>query len=108
MIEIVKAICTCAACPSQWDAWDADGTYYYLRYRWGRGTVQIPDTGRPDYGEWKTLQDMIAFDVSKTEGPYAGLISLSEFCQLAGITLSPDCDISWKGGKAYDEPADLA
>ena len=35
MTKIVKMVRTCFACPSQWDGWDAEGTYYYFRYRWG-------------------------------------------------------------------------
>ena len=31
---------TCNACPSQWDAWDAEGNYYYIRYRWGTLLVE--------------------------------------------------------------------
>lgn len=32
---LTKMIQTCGACPSQWDGWDANGTYYHFRYRWG-------------------------------------------------------------------------
>lgn len=35
MITITRMVQTCSACPSQWDGWDADGVYYYFRYRWG-------------------------------------------------------------------------
>lgn len=34
-IRITKLVQTCGACPAQWDAWDEDGTYYYIRYRSG-------------------------------------------------------------------------
>ena len=30
---------TCTSCPSQWDAKTTDGTYVYIRYRWGCLTV---------------------------------------------------------------------
>lgn len=33
--KIIKIVRTCAACPSQWDGWDKDGTYFYFRYRHG-------------------------------------------------------------------------
>ena len=39
-VTLVRAVQTCVACPSQWDAWDADGNYYYLRYRSGHGSVR--------------------------------------------------------------------
>jgi len=27
---------TCEACPSQWEGEFEDGSYFYIRYRWGR------------------------------------------------------------------------
>lgn len=30
---------TCDACPSQWDVYDRDGKYWYVRYRGGRLTT---------------------------------------------------------------------
>jgi hypothetical protein len=41
---------TCPACPSQWDAWDADGTYYYIRFRWGLLTVSTGDVANVVFG----------------------------------------------------------
>lgn len=38
-MKLVRIVQTCCACPSQWDAWDEEGNYYYLRYRFGHGTV---------------------------------------------------------------------
>jgi hypothetical protein len=32
---------TCVACPSQWDAETTDGEEVYIRYRWGRLSVQL-------------------------------------------------------------------
>ncbi len=79
---IVRAVQTCHACPSQWDAWDEDGQYWYLRYRSGRGTAEK----QPGSMEWSM----------KTEPEFSfqygdaldGIISLEEFCQRAGITLA--------------------
>jgi hypothetical protein len=34
-VNIERLEQTSFACPSQWDAWDENGTYYYIRYRWG-------------------------------------------------------------------------
>lgn len=31
-VRLARLIRTCTACPSQWDAWAEDGTYYYVRY----------------------------------------------------------------------------
>lgn len=74
MLTLAKVIQTCAACPSQWDAWTEDGTYVYLRYRHGLGTVEVDypnnsavtaqfDT-RDDYGHIE-LADFIAHVADK-------------------------------------------
>ena len=39
MIIITRIIKTCIACPTQWDAWDIEGSYYYIRFRFGKLTV---------------------------------------------------------------------
>jgi len=41
--RIQKIQQTCLACPSQWDAWEADSTYYYIRYRYGTLTVSTDE-----------------------------------------------------------------
>jgi len=41
---LARVVRTCTACPSQWDAWTTSGQYLYLRYRFGRGTVDAYDT----------------------------------------------------------------
>lgn len=46
-MKIVKAHQTCYACPSQWDAWDEEGNYWYLRFRHGYGSAS-PDIDGPD------------------------------------------------------------
>jgi hypothetical protein len=40
-ITVTRVVQTCTACPSQWDAWTADGTYVYVRYRSGFLTVDV-------------------------------------------------------------------
>lgn len=85
MRPIVKAVRTCTACPSQWDAWTADGQYLYLRYRSGVGTA---DTYRdPDPDTWTAPPDgrVARFD---TEDRLDGDIDLGEFCELAGLDLA--------------------
>ena len=49
-VTLVRIIQTCAAMPSQWDAWDLDGNYWYLRYRFSRGTAERQPG--PDYTTW--------------------------------------------------------
>jgi hypothetical protein len=74
-VILVKTVETCSACPSQWDAWDADGGYWYLRFRHGRGTM-----GR-DY-----ITDALSFEAIEL----GGVITLDEFCRRIGVTLAPE------------------
>lgn len=91
-VTIVRARQTGVVCPSQWDAWDAAGRYYYLRHRNGRGSVDhFPS---PDIDTWGTdqLGNVAAFsgDMEYSEDPRA---ELADFCRRAGITLAPDADV---------------
>jgi len=76
-VTLVKAIQTCTACPSQWDAWDDQGRYWYLRYRSGLGTM-----GRG--------YDLDEAQFSFDDGDGGGEISLEEFCERTGVTLALD------------------
>lgn len=67
MIVLTKVVQTCSACPSQWDAWDADGNYYYLRFRFGHGKIS-KENSWPDF-----LADFTEDD------EWAGCIDLQEF-----------------------------
>jgi hypothetical protein len=102
MITIVRAVQTCQACPSQWDAWDADGNYYYLRYRSGCGSVtqyksenwagapwvENPDESRPGWAK-RANTEFIADIAEFVHGdPLDGSITLEEFAALAGMSLS--------------------
>jgi hypothetical protein len=83
---IVRAVQTCDACPSQWDAWDAEGAYWYLRYRFGQGTARQAgaeggSTGRDGEGEPGRVLSFRHGD------PLDGSISLEEFCVHAGLRL---------------------
>lgn len=72
-ITLTRAVQTCYACPSQWDAWDADENYYYLRYRWGVGTVE------------RDHRVIAEFD---TGDSLDGSIDLAEFARRAGLRLA--------------------
>lgn len=92
MITIVRAVQTCTACPSQWDAWDADGNYYYLRYRHGHGEVtQFRDEDwwkAKDWGGYSDNPGFIGQVAQFSHGdPLDGLIELDEFARLAGMLL---------------------
>jgi hypothetical protein len=82
-VIIVKAIQTCSACPSQWDAWDLDGNYWYLRYRHGQGTAERQPS--PDPATWNSKPPNIAFEHGDL---WDGCIELEEFCQRAGLNLA--------------------
>lgn len=88
MTEIVKTVQTCLACPSQWDAWDSEGSYLYFRYRHGYGSVR------------KWLNSVADDESSKLVAEFQlgdsldGFIELEDFVEKAGLTLSANCDNS--------------
>ena len=96
MTEVILArvIETCPACPSQWDAWDSDGQYWYLRYRHGRGTAERQPG--PDISMWDNNSPQIDFD-GEANGMEDGIISLEDFCRLAGLNLTPDTEYKRMG-----------
>lgn len=93
MTEVIltKVVETCGACPSQWDAWDLDGNYWYLRYRSAHGSAQrFPG---PDTSTWNMDPPNISFDTLDDHNPLHGVMSLAEFCQRAGLTLHPEVEL---------------
>jgi hypothetical protein len=115
MITLVKAVQTAIACPSQWDAWDAHGNYYYLRYRHGYGEMRqytdddwVGAPSRDDVPEdtpgWiylantKYLGEIAHFEYGH---PLDGSITLEKFAELAGIALAPEIDRAafWRDAK---------
>jgi hypothetical protein len=87
-VVIMKAVQTCVACPSQWDAWDQDGNYWYLRYRHGRGTAERQPG--PGWQTWDLHEADISFEGQDDDDD--GCISLERFCELAGLPIDPECD----------------
>jgi hypothetical protein len=84
-VVIVRAVQTCHAMPSQWDAWDAGGQYWYLRYRYGEG--EAVRQFYQDPVRWADYEPDVTFDTGRGDGE----ISLEEFCELAGFGLEvPD------------------
>lgn len=73
-MTFVKLIDHETSCPSQWDAWDADGTYYYIRYRWGRLTVAMGEV----------LGDLV-FD-AQVGGQWDGTMTTDEMLKITGAT----------------------
>jgi hypothetical protein len=92
-IRIVRAVRTCLACPSQWEAWTDDERPVHLRYRHGRGTVEI-DYDEADYEEPYGFPPEKAGEFTRLafQGEHGedGYIELAEFCRLANIDLAPD------------------
>jgi len=92
MTEVIltRAVQTCRAYPSQWDAWDLDGNYWYLRYRHSQGTAERQPG--PDFETWTDAEPAISFHTGR--GPYDGTISLQEFCELAGLSIHPRAQVT--------------
>lgn len=81
---IVKAECTCRACPSQWDAWTDTGQYLYLRFRHSSGTVEMYSTD-----DWLETDEVGVLVASFGRGDgWDGEIGLDEFCARAGLVLA--------------------
>jgi hypothetical protein len=99
MITLVRAVQTCMACPSQWDAWDDTGNYYYLRYRSGHGSV----TQYVSENWVGSRGDEFVAHISdfKYGHPLDGTITLEKFAELAGLTLAPGIERTayWRGVK---------
>ncbi|KUF18451.1 hypothetical protein [Streptomyces silvensis] len=90
MITLVRVVETCRACPAQWDAWDTEGRYYYLRYRFGQGTV---DTyANPDPETWDGVEGGVA-QFADPDEPMRGTIELTEFLHRAALRLAPDAEV---------------
>ncbi|HEY2087432.1 MAG TPA: hypothetical protein VGH54_15630 [Mycobacterium sp.] len=83
-IRLTRVVQTGYVSPSQWDAWDAEGNYYYLRYRFGKGSVwaakseaEMMETGRYTViCEWRHGH------------PLDGHMALREFAERSNLDLS--------------------
>lgn len=86
MIVLTRVVQTCEACPSQWDAWDTDGTYYYLRFRHGHGRIESEEVG----------DENRAYFISRDKDGY---ITLSDFMAVSEVstkfTLSEHVELSY-------------
>lgn len=131
VITLVRAVQTSQICPSQWDAWDAEGRYYYLRFRHGCGSVEsaptkelwraecveLPATKEQPYGSYSWPGTDFLHEYAFEFGDELdGSISLEEFCQHSGLMLAESCDRTafWRdvanqlAEEFKDEPAALA
>jgi hypothetical protein len=128
VITLVRVIRTSIACPSQWDAWDPEGRYYYLRFRHGYGAVKSAESHEAyesaweaahwdeDAKQWRGLEAITLVAEFEDEDERRGDISLEEFCQRAGLTLASDIERTafWRNisnqlnEEFKDDPAALA
>lgn len=86
-VILIKIVRTCGACPAQWDAWDLDGNYWYLRYRHSRGTAERQPG--PDWTTWDRSEPDIRFSTEDDDTYPDGWIELADFCKLAGLNIHP-------------------
>ncbi len=77
-VRLALSMQTCDGCPSQWDATAVDGSQLYMRYRHGRGSVEVVSEG----GVLGPGAELIA---SWYDGTNDGIIGLDEFCALANL-----------------------
>lgn len=87
MSALARVVCTCPCVPTQWDAWTVDGQYLYLRYRFGRGTVDAYDSHDPD--TWDVVPDGHFAEFRDPDQPLKGEIGLAEFLHRTGLRLAP-------------------
>jgi hypothetical protein len=90
-VILAKVIETCRACPAQWDAWDLDGNYWYLRYRSNRGSAERQPS--PDLQTWTDGPPNMSFDTTGEYPPMHGVMDLPEFCRRAGLGIHPRAEL---------------
>lgn len=83
-MKIIKAVQTCWACPSQWDAWTDNNKYLYLRYRSGHGTVKKFESEAQSNKDFWSGELIAEFTYGNS---LDGSIDLESFCKLANIEL---------------------
>lgn len=105
-VIIVKALRTSLACPSQWDAWDDQGRYYYCRYRNGCGSVhraasqEVYEDAYENASLEKTVNGYVWHGLEAIEfvadfeygDEYDGCMEFEQFCRLADLCLTPNWD----------------
>lgn len=69
-LEIQDVVCTCSACPSQWDARTPDGRYVYIRYRNGCGRIDVDE------------ETVICWE---SDDPWGGCMTLGQVVAVTGI-----------------------
>lgn len=93
-VVITRAVQTCVVCPSQWDAWDDRGRYFYLRHRNGRGSVDTFASEDPETWGAGAFGEVARFHGQELPEGADDLEELAAFCGLAGITLADDVQLT--------------
>ena len=89
-MKIVRAHQTSWACPSQWDAYDDQGNYWYLRFRHGWGEATQYPSSDIDTWDWSQGRPAPDYEFYAGDDGLDGVIDLQDFCDRAGIELDLD------------------
>ena len=86
LITITQIARTCNACPSQWEGYDAEGNYYYFRYRGGHLRVDaIPNQEdwvspiQERFGGERSSEQQTIFSEQIGDG-FDGFMTLEKLC----------------------------
>jgi hypothetical protein len=101
-VTIVRAVQTSVACPSQWDAWDGQGQFWYLRYRHAHGEARRYAEG-PDWYRGTHGDPLEQHRADYGDSPWDGETTLPELCAQLGFAVSPDVEYTGWGQHAADE-----
>lgn len=66
-VEGLTLVCTCEACPEQYDVFDGEEKVGYLRLRHGRFRADVPDCGGETVYESMTKGDGVFDDEEREE-----------------------------------------
>lgn len=97
-MKLAKLVKTLSACPSQWDGWDADGNYYYVRYRHGWLYVEKS----PNYDAWWDHEHERIYDEIITDED-DGVMSTKEMLQYTGLEFDGEVPFEMPGMKDFLE-----
>lgn len=100
-MKLTKLVKTASMCPSQWDAWDADGNYYYIRYR--HGWLYVDKA--PNYDAWWSYEKQRIYDVVLTDED-DGVMSTEEMLNHTGMEYYGEVPFEMSGMKEFLEEMD--
>ena len=104
MLKLVKLVQTCTACPSQWDAWDEDGNYVYIRYRHGHLSVESHTDKAGFYTHGGPWTDYAIFEAYVGDG-LDGYMETEEMLKLIGAEFEVEAEA--EAESSHSEPEGL-